>query len=179
MGRKSKAVENDLVELIIDKSNGGKNTIVYVTEEVNRYLEDNGLHVRFSRESIRRVIKTHEEEIEDAKRSIEAAKAMAQVLKDNPGTEIAEATIMHLSSLIAKDIRSMDSFSFENPLDAVDAAKKLADATVKLSRYRTEAIKTLDKAKNQLKEELKKEIQNNPDLLEKLYGILDRTKIEE
>ena len=70
MGRKSKATENDLVELIIDKWEGGKNTIVYVTEDVNRILQEKGLKVSFSRESIRRVIKTHEEEIADAKKAI-------------------------------------------------------------------------------------------------------------
>ena len=60
MGRHSKAGDNGLVELIVDKWDGGKNTIVYVTEEVNKVLEEKGLHVTFSRESIRRVIKSHE-----------------------------------------------------------------------------------------------------------------------
>lgn len=59
MGRKSKAQQYDLVELIVSKHDGGKNTVVYVTDEVNRWLEENGLKIKFSRESIRRVIKTH------------------------------------------------------------------------------------------------------------------------
>ena len=49
MGRKSKAMENDLVELIVDKWEGGKNTIVYVTEDVNRILQEKGLKITFSR----------------------------------------------------------------------------------------------------------------------------------
>ena len=61
MGRKSKAMENDLVELIVDKWEGGKNTIVYVTEDVNRILQEKGLKITFSREAIRRVIRSHEE----------------------------------------------------------------------------------------------------------------------
>jgi hypothetical protein len=61
MGRKAKAQEHDLVELIIDKWEGGKNTIVYVTEDVNKILQEKGLKVTFSREAIRRVIKSHEE----------------------------------------------------------------------------------------------------------------------
>ena len=52
MGRKAKAQEHDLVELIIDKWEGGKNTIVYVTEDVNKILQEKGLKVTFSRESI-------------------------------------------------------------------------------------------------------------------------------
>lgn len=177
MGRKSKAVQNDLVELIIDKWEGGRNTIVYVTEDVNRILQDKGLHVTFSRESIRRIIKSHEEEIEDAKKAVEAAKAMAEVLKDTPGTEASEAMIMQISSLIAKDIRQIDSLEFENPAELCAAATRLADSQVKLSTYRTKAIKALDKAKEELKKELKKEVQSDPELLERLIAIVDKAEV--
>ena len=40
MGRKSKAQQYGLVELIVSKHDGGKNTVVYVTDEVNRWLEE-------------------------------------------------------------------------------------------------------------------------------------------
>lgn len=177
MGRKSKASKNDLVELIIDKWEGGKNTIVYVTEDVNRILKEKGLHVTFSREAIRRVIKSHAEEIADAKKAVEAAKAMAEVLKDAPGTEASEAMIMHISSLIAKDIRRIDSLEFENPAELCAAAARLAESQIKLSTYRTKAITALEKAKDDLKKELKKEIQADPELLERLFSILDGAKI--
>ena len=105
MGAKSKAAENGLVELIVDKWEGGKKTIVYVTQEVNREIQARGLHVTFSRESIRRIIRTHRQEIEDTKKALEAAKAIAALLQDDPGTEIMESTVMHLAMLISKDIR--------------------------------------------------------------------------
>lgn len=178
MGRKSKATEENLVELIIDKWEGGKNTIVYVTEDVNRVLQEKGLKITFSRESIRRVIKTHEEEIADAKKAVEAAKAMAEVLKDNPGTEASEAMIMQISSLIAKDIRQIDSLAFENPAELCAAASRLADSQIKLSTYRTKAVKALDKAKEQLKNELKKEIQADSELLERLFAIVDKVEVK-
>ena len=163
MGNKGKAEANGLVELIVEKWDGGKNTIVYVTEEVNRTLQEKGMQVTFSRESIRRVIKSPKKEIEDAKKAIEAARAMAEVLKDNPGTEIAEATIMHLSGLIAKDIRSVES---------------LAESQMKLSQYRTKAVNALEKAKEHLKAELQKEIQNDPELMEKLCLIIDKAEVK-
>ncbi len=177
MGNKGKAEQNGLVELIVDKWDGGKNTIVYVTEEVNNELEKRGLHVSFSRESIRRVIKTHEEEIQDTKKAIEAAKAMAEVLKDNPGTEMAEATIMQISSLIAKDIRSVESFEFDDPEKLVNATARMAETQLKLSQYRTKAVKALDKAKAQLKKELASEIQSDPDLLLRLNKIIDEAEV--
>lgn len=178
MGRKSKAIENGLVELIIDKSDGGKNTIVYVTQEVNSWLEENGLKVRFSRESIRRVIKSHEEQIEDTKKSIEAAKAMAQIMRDQPGTELAEASLMTMAGLINKELRTIDSLSFENPVEICTSLARVSEAQLKLSNARMAAITALEKAKTQLKDELKKAIQNDAELLEKLIAIVDATEVK-
>ncbi|MGP1587297.1 MAG: phage protein Gp27 family protein [Treponemataceae bacterium] len=178
MGRKGKAEANGLVELIVDKWEGGRNTIIYVTEEVNKILKEKGLHATFSRESIRRVIKSQEEAIADTRKSIEIAKAMADVLKDNPGTEIAEATIMHISSLIAKDIRSIDSLEFDDPEKLVNSAARMAESQLKLSQYRTKAIKALDKAKNQLKLELQREIQSDAELLTRLCSIIDKVEVK-
>ena len=178
MGRKAKATENGLVELIVDKWNGGKNTIVYVTQEVNKILEEKGLHVTFSRESIRRVIKSHEEEIADTKTAVEAAKAMAEVFADNPGTEVAEAMTMHLSTLIAKDLRTVDSLEFDDPEKLVSSASRIAETQLKLSQARMKVVRALDKAKQQLKDELSKEIQSDPELLSKLCSIIDKTEIK-
>ena len=178
MGAKGKAEQLGLVELIVDKWEGGKNTIVYVTDKVNEALKEKGMHVTFSRESIRRVVKSHEEEVADVKKSVEAAKAMAEVLKDNPGTELAESTIMQISSLIAKDIRSIDALEFDDPADLCNAAARLADSQVKLSQYRTKAVKALDKAKEELKEQLRQAIQNNPELLLQLCEIIDKVELK-
>lgn len=178
MGRKNKAVENGLVELIVDKWDGGKKTIVFVTDEVNDYLENNGYKLTVSRECIRRVVKSHEEAVADTKKSIEAAKAMAEVLKDCPGTEASEAMLMQISSLIAKDMRSIDSLEFEDPVDLCHSAARIAESQLKLSNSRMKAIAALDKAKKELKSELQKEIQSDPDLLEKLYSIIDKAKVK-
>ncbi|WP_252714638.1 phage protein Gp27 family protein [Treponema phagedenis] len=85
----------------------------YVTEEVNKKIQELGLKVTLSREGIRRVIKSHKEEIEDAKKAIESAKAMAEVLKDYPGTEASEAVLMQMTSLISKDLRTIDSWNLK------------------------------------------------------------------
>ncbi len=178
MGRKNKAVENGLVELIVDAWDGGKKTIVYVTDQVNEYLQNNGYKLTLSRESIRRVIRSHEEAVEDAKKSIEAAKAMAQILKDCPGTEASEAMLMQISSLIAKDMRSIDSLEFDDPVQLCHSAARIAESQLKLSNARMKAIAALDKAKKELKAEIQKEIQTDPDLLERLIKIIDNAKVK-
>jgi len=177
MGAKSKAAENGLVELIVDKWEGGKNTIVYVTQEVNREIQARGLHVTFSRESIRRVIKSHEEEIAVTKRATEAAKAMASVLQDKPGTEFAEGILLKISTLIAEDLRSIESLEFETPEALCQSVSRLAETQLKLSAYRTKAVKALDKAKEQLKAQLQKEITGDPELFSRLSAIIDKAEV--
>ena len=178
MGAKSKAQEHGLVELIIDKWDGGKNTIVYVTEEVNKKIQELGLKVTISREGIRRVIKNHKEEIEDFKHNLETAKALAEVLKDNPGTEIIESAAVQFATLIQKEVRSIQSIEFENPKELANAITKLADSQVKLSNYRTKAIKALEKAKEEIKKELQNAIKNDSDLLQRLYVIIDKVEVK-
>jgi Protein of unknown function (DUF3486). len=178
MGRKGKVEEFGLQELVADKWDGGRKTIVYVTEEVNHWLQDNGYKVTISREGIRRAIKTHEEQIVDAQRSTEAAKAMAEVLKDYPATEASEAMLMKLSSLISTDLRTIDSISFEDPVDMIQSASRLAETQLKLSNYRTKAIDALEKAKRRIKEELQKSIQADSDLLERLCAIVDAVEVK-
>lgn len=177
MGRKSKAQQYGLVELIVSKHDGGKNTVVYVTDEVNRWLEENGLKIKFSREAIRRVIKTHEEEVLAAKESIEAAKAMAEILKDNPGTEATEAVVMTLASLIGKEIRQIEELSFDDPSKLVTAITRLAEVQQKLSSSRIKAVADLDKAKEKIKEELRSAITADPELLQRLIDIIDKVQI--
>lgn len=178
MGVKSKAEQNGLVELIIDKWDGGKNTIVYVTEEVNKKIKELGLKVTISREGIRRVIKTHKEEIEDTQKAIEAAKAMAEVLKDYPGTEMSEAVLMQMTTLIAKDLRTIDSLEFDDPEKLITSAARVSEAQLKLSNYRTKAIKALEKAKEEIKKELQNAIKNDSELLERLYVIVDKAQVK-
>lgn len=178
MGRKLKIDELGLKELVADKWDGGKKTIVYVTEEVNQWLKKNGYKITVSREGIRRAIKNHEESIADAKKSVETAKAMAEVLKDYPATEASEAMLMQLSSLITLDLKNIKSISFEDPAEMIHSAAKVATSQMRLSNYRMKAITALDNAKKKIKTELQISIQNDSELLERLYKIIDAVEVK-
>lgn len=178
MGQKSKADQYGLKELIAEKWDGGKKTIVYVTEEVNEWLGKNGYKITVSREAIRRAVRSYEDEIADIRKSVEISKQMAEVFKDHPGTEQSEALLMTISGLIAKDLHNYESINFENPVEMIDSTTKLTTAQAKLSQYRTNAVKALDKAKSQLKAELQKAIQNDNDLLERLCKIVDDARVK-
>jgi hypothetical protein len=177
MGAKSKAEEYGLKELIAEKWDGGKKTIVYVTGEVNDWLKQNGYKITVSREAVRHAIRSHEDEIADVRKGVEAARAMAEVFKDHPGTEISEAMLMHLSQLITKELRNVESISFEDPLELMTAASKVATAHAKVSQYRTQAVKALDKAKEKIKAELQAAIRHDPELMERLCKIVDDAKV--
>jgi hypothetical protein len=177
MGAKSKAEEYGLKELIAEKWDGGKKTIVYVTGEVNDWLQQNGYKITVSREAVRHAIRNYEDEIADDRKGVEAARAMAEVFKDHPGTEISEAMLMHLARLVTNELRNVESISFENPLELAATAAKVATAQAKLSQYRTQAVKALDKAKGKINAELQQAIRHDPDLLERLSKIVDDVKV--
>jgi len=178
MGQKSKADVHGLKEIIVKHYDGGKKTIVYVTDKVNEELQQKGLKLTLSREAIRRVIRSEEDEIADIRKSVEISKAMAEVFKDHPGTEQAEGLLIYLQQLISKEIRTYESINFEDPAEMIIATTKLTQAQAKLSQYRTSATKALDKAKSQLKVELQKAIQHDSELLERLCKIVDEAKVK-
>jgi F0F1-type ATP synthase membrane subunit b/b' len=178
MGAKSKAEEYGLKELIAEKWDGGKKTIVYVTEEVNEWLRQNGYKFTVSREAVRHAIRNYEDEIADVRKGVEAAKAMAEVCKDHPGTELSEAMLMHLAQLVTKELRNVESINFEDPADLIHGAAELAAAQAKLSQYRTQAVKALDKAKEKIRAELQAAVRHDPELLERLCKIVDDTKVK-
>ena len=178
MGQKSKADQFGLKELIAEKWDGGKKTIVYVTEEVNDYLKQNGYKITVSREAVRHAIRNYEDEIADVRKGIEISKAMAEVFKDHPGTEQSEGMLMYLSQLIVKELRNIESINFEDPAEMIHATAKLTLAQAKLSQYRTQAVKALERAKSHIKAELQKSIRNDPELLERLCKIVDDTKVK-
>ena len=178
MGAKSKADQYGLKELIAEKWDGGKKTIVYVTEEVNEWLKQSGYKITVSREAVRHAIRDYEDEIADVRKGVEVSKAMAEVFKDHPGTEQSEAMLMYLSQLITKELRNIESINFEDPAEMIHATAKLTMAHAKLSQYRTQAVKALDKAKEQIKAELRQALQRDGELLERLCKIVDDVKVK-
>jgi len=177
VGQKSKADMYGLKELIAEKWDGGKKTIVYVTDEVNDWLKESGHKITVSREAIRRAVRSYEDEIADVRKGVEISRAMAEVFKDNPGTEQSEAMLMYLSQLITKELRNIESINFEDPAEMIHATAKLTLAQAKLSQYRTQAVKALDKAKGKIKAELQNAITRDPELLGRLCKIVDDVKV--
>lgn len=177
MGRKSKAEEYGLVELIIEQWEGGKNTIVYVTEEVNRLIREKGLSVYIGRETVRKIIRSERASMDRIKKALEDAKAFASVLRDNSASEIAEGAVIHLASLLLKNLETIEELNFDDPEKLINAVSKITNSQMKLQDNRLKAIEALEKAKTEIKKELQKAIQNDGDLLERLNAIVDKAEV--
>ena len=177
MGQKSKADQYGLKEIIATHWEGGKNTIVYVTDKVNEYLTQNGLKLTVSREAVRHAIRSYEDKVNDLRKSMEQAKVVAEILQGQPGTELAESMLIYLSQVLYDHAQTVKSVNFEDPTKMFASAAKLATAQAKLSQYRTQAVKALDKAKEKIKAELQNAIKLDPNLLERLCKIVDDVKV--
>ena len=178
MGQKSKATLYGLKELIAEKWDGGKKTIVYVTEEVNQWLLQNGYKITVSREAIRRAVRSYEDKIADLRKANEQARHMAEVLKDQSGIELSEGMLMCIVQLLFNNLSTIESINIEDPVKMIDGVAKAAMAHAKVNHQRTQAVKALDRAKTQLKAELQKAIQHDPDLLGRLCTIVDDAKVK-
>lgn len=178
MGQKSKADVHGLKEIIIKHYDSGKKTIAYVTEKTNEELQQQGLKLTISREAIRRAVRSYDDQIADLRKNIETAKAMADIFKDHPGTEMSEGMLMYLAKLLNDEAKNIESISFENPADFIRSVTDVTKAQAKLAQFRSQAVKALDKAKSQLKAELQKAIQHDSELLERLCKIVDDAKVK-
>ncbi|WP_252723024.1 hypothetical protein [Treponema phagedenis] len=85
---------------------------------------------------------------------------------------------MQMTSLISKDLRTIDSLEFEDPKELLLTTARIAEAQLKLSNYRTKAAKALEKAKGEIKKELQNAIKNDPELLQKLCAIVDKAEVK-
>ena len=79
---------------------------------------------------------------------------------------------------MSKELRTIESLEFSDPSELCSTLSQVATTQLKLSTVRTKAVKALDKAKEELKAELKKEIQSDPELLERLFAIVDKVEVK-
>ncbi|MDR0501860.1 MAG: DUF3486 family protein [Treponema sp.] len=178
MGQKSKADRYGLKEIIIKNYAYGKNTVAFVTEQLNEELKQKGLILTVSREAVRRVVRSHEEQVSEIRKNIEASKAIAEIFRDHPGTEMAEGTIALLAGMIGESARNTEVAPDASMSDLINDLTKLHNLQLKFSQYRTKATDALNKAKEKIKAELQQSIQNDPELIERLCKIVDEAKVK-
>jgi len=148
MARRSKARLYDLVNRIIYLYEKQKMSI----KDIESLLKSEGYDI--SKSSIHRTIKTHRELANYYKKTAEETKALIEVLKDMPATDMMEAIHAHLTTKLLEYTKQIESLAFEDPVDFVNTVSKLSKSLESLQKYREERLEKLMK---KIQEEAKKQ----------------------
>lgn len=173
MGRRSKTELFGLIERVFHMYNNEKRPL----GEIEEILRSEGYDI--SRESIRRSVKDSKQMASQLKKSMEEARVMIDTVRENPNTDLVEAAVAHLGGLIYKETSTFDEVRFDDPMQAVNAVGKLANAQTRIARLRLDYQKGAEAAKNAVKEALRKELEGHPDLLERLTSIVSGIEVED
>lgn len=173
MGRRSKSELYGLIERIFKLYTQENKTM----QQIEETLRDEGYDI--SREAIRRSVKESKEMAIELKKSLEEARVIIDAVRENPNTDMVEATVAHLGGLLFRETSSFESIHFDEPMQAVQAAGKLADAQTKIARLRLSYQKGVQAAKSAVLSALRKELDNHPDILDRLQNLVQDLKVDE
>jgi signal recognition particle subunit SEC65 len=173
MGRRSKPELFDLTERILKMHSVDKLNI----EEIAEALKDEGFEI--SRESVRRSLKSSKELAADIKKCNDEARVIMDTVRENPDTDLMEAIIARVGGMLYSEVSSLDAIQFENPVDTMNAIGTMANAKAKMAGLRLKYNKGFGDAKAAVIKALKAELNDHPDLLERLTMIVGGLAVEE
>ena len=173
MGRKSKAELLNLIERIMKLSTEEHKTY----EEIESILNAEGIAI--SKSAIGRSLKSSREAAADFSIASAEAKVLIDTVRDNPGTDVMEATMALLARRLFESSKNIDFMEFTDPSKMIEAVHKLAQGTAQFSKLRMEFQKGFETAKKAVVDALKEEMKNHPDLLEKMAEIVSSLKMDE
>lgn len=170
MGRKGKAELLNMVERILKLS-----TVEHLTyEEIANLLQTEGIAI--SRSAIARTVKSSREAAADFTAAAAEAKVLIDSVRDNPGTDIAEAALALMTRKIYEASRDVDSLEWTDPNKMVEATARIAQATASITRVRHSFQKGFETAKKAVLAALKEEMKGHPDILERMAEIVEDLK---
>ena len=166
MGRRSKSDLYDLTDRILLLYTRDKLTI----QEIADKLQSENYAI--SRESVRRSLKNTKEIAADIRKYTDEARAVMEVVRDNPNTDLMEAITTRYAGLMMREVQEIDEVNLEDPSEASLVIGRLANAQAKLGNLRMKYRNGFDDAKKEVMEALKTELTNHPDILKKLSDIV-------
>jgi hypothetical protein len=162
VGRRSKADLNDLIERIISMHDEDKMTHIQIADA----LRSEGIDI--SREAIRRAYKSAKEQAGDLKAVSEEARVLLDAYKSSPNTDIAEAVIAKFTGLLYREVQGIEAIEFADPGEAALAIGRMATAQTRVASLRLKYQSGFEAAKKAVIDALKQELQNHPDILERM-----------
>ncbi|AEG60028.1 phage protein Gp27 family protein [Desulforamulus ruminis] len=143
-------------------------------EEIADYLKNMGTPV--SKSAVGRYGKDFHAKFERLKQIRDQAKAIIESNDGAPGTQLAEATTELAISMIMETLSELDGLQGEKVTELLKVLPKLADSGTRREALKLQFNKGAEAALARLKEELKAELNSEPDLLQKMYELADRVK---
>lgn len=167
MGRRSKADIYDVVDRILILYARDKMTI----QEIADKLQGEGIDI--GREAVRRSLKTSKDIAADLRRTMEEARVMIDVVRDNPNTDIEEAVTTRFAGLLLREMQEIDEIQFDDPGEAALAIGRIANAKAKLGSVRMKYQNGFEAAKKSIMDTLRRELKaEHPDILERLVMLV-------
>lgn len=166
MGRRAKSELLDLTERIIKLYTVDHKTIV----EIEELLRGEGIDI--SREAIRHSVKSSKEVAQKFSEATAEAKILIDTVRNNPNTDVLEATTTLLSRHLFEFVRSVDNLDFDDPVALANAVSTLSTSQAKIAKLRMDYEKGFEAAKKAVLDALKAELKAYPDIAEKLAVIV-------
>ncbi|GBF34132.1 hypothetical protein DCCM_3244 [Desulfocucumis palustris] len=96
--------------------------------------------------------------------------------EDTPGTQLAEATSELALSMIMETLTSLDNLQGEKVTELLKVLPKLADASTKREALKLQFNKGVEAASVRIKEALRKELEADPELMQRVIELVEQSK---
>jgi hypothetical protein len=166
MGRRSKIELLGLITRITHLYTQEHKTYV----EIEKILRSEKYDV--SRESIRRANKASKEVAREFQESIAEAKVLLDTVRENPNTDVIEATTALLSRRLFEYMKSVEEISFEGTGELATAINRIAQSQTQIAKLRLNYQKGFETARGVILKALSDELDAHPDLRDKLSAVI-------
>jgi hypothetical protein len=168
MGRRSKLDLCGVVEIAVNLYTQEKLSFQQIADRLREEYD-----VDSSREGVRRAVKNAQENAQMYQRAVDEAKIMIDSIRDNPNTDLAEATLNKFASLIFTELKGIEELNFSDPGDIARAIGQIANAQAKIGSLRMKYQNGFEAAQKAVLAALKRELKaEHPDLLDRLTSIV-------
>lgn len=173
MSKKSKAELFGLIERIVQMSNVDHLSC----EDIEQKLRAEGYDI--SREAIRRTVKSNKSIADELMKTREETMALVDAIRDNPGTDINEATLDFLISKAFEFTKSIEAMNFKDLPELATFVSRMTRAKTQLAKLRLDHDTMFEKIRSAFMQQLREELKNMPDLCERIQEVAMRIKAED
>ncbi|WP_104372431.1 phage protein Gp27 family protein [Desulfocucumis palustris] len=143
-------------------------------QQIVNYLGQMGTPVSIA--SVGRYSKDFLTKFERLRQIRDQAKAIVDSNEDTPGTQLAEATSELALSMIMETLTSLDNLQGEKVTELLKVLPKLADASTKREALKLQFNKGVEAASVRIKEALRKELEADPELMQRVIELVEQSK---